>query len=142
MAITRSEWNEHRKAVTALPRVTLVAEDKTLPTLRLKIESLEVLVRMGKLPSVDYMEPAIILAAGVNSGVTTPGPTTPSAGFLIGPMTAARNPPGVCDCRTERRTGRKLMYRSSWNRSPSKISLACTLDATRESPSAPSRIAS
>src|SRR6185503_1067545 len=39
------------------------------------------------------------------------------------------------------RTGRKLMYRSSPRRIPSRMSSACLFDGTRGSPKAPARIA-
>lgn len=61
VAISRTEWDEARRAVIHLPGVALVDEDTILPTLRVKVEQLETVRRLNRLPFVDYLEPAVIL---------------------------------------------------------------------------------
>ncbi|HEX8905715.1 MAG TPA: hypothetical protein VF771_12765, partial [Longimicrobiaceae bacterium] len=65
-------WSQASRAVLAQPGVTLLQRDELLPTLRVRLESLEALRAVRKLGFVDYVEP--VMAAGdLNSHASTGG---------------------------------------------------------------------
>lgn len=56
--VSRAQWDEAARGITSRPGVRLLAAEKLLPMLRVRVEDERTLAGIRKLPFVDYVEPA------------------------------------------------------------------------------------